>query len=136
MRKLALWLVFLFMLTLALPVLAQDDDDFADDEEQEPSALGEYGSEVGNRFLVGLNSLITLPADPFVSTFEPAAEFDDLPLAVVTKYPVGLAQGVLLGAFRGCTGALDIAFAPLTPMTMLSPEPRYMVFSDAEHDEY
>jgi hypothetical protein len=137
MRKLALWLAFLFTLSLALPVLAQDDDEGYDaDEEQEPSALGEYGSDVENRFLIGLNSLITFPADPVMSTVEPAEEFDDLPLASATKYPVGFLQGTLLMAFRASTGLLDVAFAPLTPMTMLSPEPRYMVFPNAEHDEY
>ena len=38
-----------------------------------------------------------------------------------------------LGAARR---AMDILFAPLTPMKMLSPEPRYMIFPDVTHEEY
>ena len=132
MRKLALCLAFLTVVMSALPILAQDDDD-GDEEE---SAWGEYGGEVGNRYLIGLNSLITFPADPVMSTAEPDSEFDNLPLAVVTKYPVGFLQGTLLGAFRASAGLLDLVFAPLTPFKELSPEPRYLVFADAQHEEY
>jgi hypothetical protein len=135
MRKLALWLAFLSTLALAWPALAQDDD-FEEEEEDEPSAFAEYGSEVGNRFLIGLNSLITFPADPVMSAVEPAEEFDELPGATVTRYPAGFLQGSLLMAYRASMGLLDVTLAPVTQMKMLSPEPRYLVFSEAEHDEY
>ena len=135
MRKFALWLVFLLTLTLALPVVAQDDDDWDEDDWEEDEG-GEYWSAVGNRYLIGINSLATFLADPVMSTVEPREEFDELPLAPVTKYPVGLVQGTMLMAHRAYTGVLDIAFAPLTPMRMLSPEPRYLLFENAEHEEY
>ncbi len=133
MRKLALWLAFLLASTLAMPALAEDGDDF-DEEEMGPFA--EYASTVGNRFLIGLNSVITFPADPVMSTIAPDEEFDELPWAVVTKWPVGFFQGSMLMLYRAYTGVLDLTFAPLTPVMMLSPEPRYLLFPDAEHDEY
>ena len=136
MRKLALWLAFLLATSLAMPALAEGGDVFDDDEEEEMGAFGEYASTVGNRFLIGINSLITFPADPVMSTVEPDSEFDELPLAVVTKWPVGFVQGSMLMFYRASTGLLDFTFAVFTPMAMLSPEPRYLLFPDAEHDEY
>ncbi len=130
MRKLALWLAFLLAATLAMPSWAEDDD------EEEPGPFAEYASTVGNRLLIGLNSVITFPADPVMSAIEPDEEFDELPLAVVTKWPVGFFQGSMLMIYRAYTGVLDLTFAPITPVTMLSPEPRYLLFPDAEHDEY
>jgi hypothetical protein len=71
-----------------------------------------------------------------MSTVKPAEEFDKLPGAAVTKYPVGFGAGTMLSVYRLGMGAMDILFAPLTPMKMLSPEPRYMIFPDVTHDEY
>ncbi len=136
MRKLALWLAFLLTCGLALPALAQDDDEFEDDEEEEVGAWGEYGAEVSNRYQIGLTSFATFLADPVLSTMEPDDEFDELPLASVTKYPVGFGQGLMLMTYRCYMGILDLLFAPLTPMRMLSPEPRIVLFENAEHDEY
>jgi hypothetical protein len=108
-------------------------------EEAEESAwagfgkgLGEYGKSVGNRFLVGLNSLITFPADPVMDTVKPRDEFNKLPLAAGTKYIAGLGTGVLLGAYRAGMGVFDVLMAPLTPMKELSPEPRWMIFPGVE----
>jgi hypothetical protein len=67
---------------------------------------------------------------------QPREEFDELPLAVATKWPVGFVQGTMLSMYRAAMGSFDIVFAPLTPMKMLSPEPRYMIFPDVEHPEY
>ena len=135
MRKLALWLAFLLTCSLAFPAVAQDDD-WEEDDEEEAGGILEYGSETRNRFLVGLNSLLTWPADFVMDTVQPAEEFDELPLAAVAKYPVGFIQGTMLAIFRASTGTLDVAFAAVTPMRMLSPEPRYMIFAGVEHDEY
>ena len=102
----------------------------------EDDAYEQYGKKVGNRYLMGVNSLITAPADPVMSTVSPPEEFDELPLAAGTKYPAGLVAGTMLSVYRIGMGAMDILFAPLTPMRMLSPEPRYMIFPDVEHEEY
>jgi len=132
-RGCALWLALVLCTLLAPPVLAEDDD--WEDEEEE-SAWAEYGATVRNRSLMGVNSMVTFPADPVMSTVEPREEFEDLPGAVVTSRVVGFFQGVLLGAYRVFAGSLDVLFSPLTPMKMLSPEPRYMLFDDVEHEEF
>jgi len=135
MRKPAFWLGLVLSMLLAMPVLAQGVyDDAGEDEDQ--TALGAYGSEVSNRFLMGANGFITFPADPAMATVQPREEFEELPLPVVSKRVVGFFQGTLLGAYRLGMGTLDMLFAPLTPMRMLSPEPRYMLFPDVEHDWY
>jgi hypothetical protein len=96
----------------------------------------EYGKSVGNRYMVGLNSLITFPADPVMDTVKPREEFNELPLAAGTKYIAGLGTGLMLSVYRATMGAFDVLCAPLTPMKMLSPEPRYMIFPNAQHEEY
>ncbi|MGH0032372.1 MAG: hypothetical protein ACQGVC_21480 [Myxococcota bacterium] len=157
MRKLALWLVFLLTFAPASAVFADDEEesadtaaveeeaDFEDEDDdwddfdfgdEEESGFAAYGSSVGNRYLIGINSFATFLADPVMSTAEPDEEFDELPGATVTKYPVGFFQGTLLGAYRATTGVLDVVLAPLTPFKMLSPEPRYLLFENAEHEEY
>jgi hypothetical protein len=110
----------------------------AEQEEAEETrqAWKDYGSSVGTRYLVALNSLVTFPADPVMGAVQPREEFDELPLAVATKWPVGFVQGTMLSMYRAAMGSFDIVFAPLTPMKMLSPEPRYMIFPDVEHPEY
>ncbi len=139
MRPVAWWLVLLLTLTLAVPVAAQDDDDWDDDdwdeEEDESASWGEYWGEVGNRALMGVTSLATFPGDPPMEAVFPQKEWDELPLAFVSKRVVGLGQGVLLSTYRAGMGTLDLVLAPVTPMKMLSPEPRWNPF-DLEHDEY
>lgn len=156
-NKLAPWLVILLVLGLAWPVLADEDvteeddqsvleeqledisveDDWSDIEwEDEESGFTAYRNTVSNRFKIGVNSLATFPADPVMSTVEPRDEFDELPGAKVTKYPVGFLQGVMLMAYRAGMGTLDVVLAPVTPFRMLSPEPRYRLFSDMTHDLY
>ena len=76
-----------------------DSDDPNATRVGEKNALSGYVGSVGNRLLIGVNSLLTFPADPVV-------------------------------------GALDIAFSPVTPVVMLSPEPRYLLFEGAEHEVY
>lgn len=135
MRKPAFWGVLVLCLAFALPVLAQGVyEDQGGDEDQ--GALAAYGSSVGNRFLMGVNGLLTCPADPALGTVQPREEFDALPVAVVSKRVVGLLQGTLLGAFRAGMGVFDMLLAPVTPMRMVSPQPRYMVFPGVEHDWY
>lgn len=149
MRKPALWLALLLATAVAQPCLALEDEDVpssrigptiqvpaAPPEEEEDGAWSEYGAAVRNRYLIGLNSFITFPADPVMSTVSPDEEWDELPLSVVTKYPVGLVQGSMLMALRASMGTLDLVLAPVTPFRMLSPEPRFLLFESAEHEEY
>jgi hypothetical protein len=110
--------------------------DTATEGEEEEDAFAEWGKRVGNRYLMGVNSLVTAPADPVMSTVNPPEEFDGLPLAVATKYPAGFGAGTMLSIYRFGMGTMDLLFAPLTPMKMLSPEPRYMIFPDVTHEEF
>jgi hypothetical protein len=129
-------------LVAAWPVHGRAQEDpveevgFDTSTEEEEDAYAEYGKKVGNRYLMGVNSLVTAPADPVMSAVKPAEEFDKLPGATVTKYPVGFLAGTMLSVYRFGMGTVDLLFAPLTPMKMLSPEPRYMIFPDVTHDEY
>ena len=92
---------------------------------------------VGNRYLVGLNSLITFPADPVMDTVKPREEFDELPLAAGTKYVAGFVTGIMLSMYRASMGAFDVIFAPAhADEDALSPEPRWMIFPGAHHDEF
>jgi hypothetical protein len=140
MRSPLRWHLALLLLSLvvAFPAAAQDDwDDDSDDGGGDRfEALNEYGDAMGNRFLVGLNSWLTFPADPILGLVTPRAEFSDLPGAVITKYPVGLMQGVLLSGYRVVMGFADMTLFWLTPMVMMSPEPHYMLFPGVEHTEY
>jgi hypothetical protein len=96
----------------------------------------EWSKATGNRYMVGTNSLITFPADPVMDTVKPREEFEELPLADFgPKYVAGLGTGVMLGIYRASTGVFDVVFAPLTPMKMLSPEPRYTLLP-GEHPEF
>jgi hypothetical protein len=61
----------------------------------------EYFKSVSNRGMVGLNSLITFPADPVMDTVKPREEFNELPLADYgPKYVAGLGTGVMLSIYR------------------------------------
>lgn len=137
MRPVAWWLVLLLTLSLAVPALAEDDDDDWGEEEEEDASGGwaEYGETVGNRYLMGVTSLATFLGDPPMETAFPKKDWEELPLSVVTSRLVGFGQGTLLSAYRAGMGTLDLLFAPVTPMKMLSPEPRWNLF-DIEHDEY
>lgn len=129
------WLVALCIVALAVPVAAQEDWGDWEDEGDEGGGFASYASDVGNRASMGANSLITFAADPVMGFATPREEFEELPAWPVSTYAVGLVQGTLLGAYRAGMGTLDLAFAWLTPLRMLSPQPRYNV-TGAEHDRY
>lgn len=135
------WLIAplaLIALMFALPAAAQDDWD-EDDEDQSGGAMeavNEYGDEIGNRLLIGVNGWLTSPADPILGLVMPREEFDGLPGAVVTKYPVGLIQGCLLMGYRVVMAFGDVTLFWVTPLKMLSPAPRFMLFPGVEHTEY
>ena len=129
------WLVALCIVALALPAAAQEDWGDWEDDGDAGSGFADYMDDVANRASMGANSLITFAADPVMATIFPREEFHDLPMWPVMTYPVGLVQGTLLSAYRAGMGTLDLVFSWLTPMKMLSPQPRYNV-TGAEHDRY
>jgi hypothetical protein len=132
LRRLAVPLSFLLTVVFALPTLAQDDwDDFEDDD----GGTG-YWSTVGNRLGVATNSLLTWPADPFMAVLRPDQQLEKLPVRVYTMPVVTTTQGLLLSVFRLGTGAVDLVMSPITAMTMMSPEPRFLLIPGITHDEY
>jgi hypothetical protein len=132
-----LWSAIPLAAAIAGSALAATDwDDPGSRRGEEKGGLSAYVGSVGNRLLIGVNSVLTFPADPVMSTLDPLEEFAELPSGAVGQYFVGLGQGALLGAYRASMGVLDIAFSAVTPLVMLSPEPRYLLFEGAEHEAY
>lgn len=139
------WKVFLLLiaLVLAIPLAAAAEDpwdDEGDDWDSDDGGFGasmaEYGDAMSNRFLIGVNSLLTFPADPVLGVVTPREEFDELPAAPVSKRVVGLLQGTLLAGYRVGMGTLDMAMCWITSGKMLSPKPQFRVFPGIEHTEY
>jgi hypothetical protein len=102
-------------------------------EESEPGFLMQYGRDVGNSFLAGVNGLITWPADPVMLAVRPTDEMRAMPGGVVTGPVTGFLAGTLQGVYRMVTGAFDVALCPLTFFPMFSPEPRYKLIPGWEH---
>ena len=82
------------------------------------NAFTDYLDATRSHFLTGLNSVVTVPADPIMGLAEPPKEYAEIP-GVVPGHFFGAIQGVILGVYRGAMGALDMAFAPF-PFVILS----------------
>jgi hypothetical protein len=84
--------------------------------------------------LMGLNGLLTFPADPIMETIFPPEDFEEFPGNEVLGYPLGFVYGTGLGAYRATTGLIDILLTPLWIVPELSATPRFDVipFYDLE----
>ena len=98
-------------------------------------SLSEYFSATGSHFLTGLNSVVTAPADPVMSTVDPPEEYETLPAPEFSGRFIGFFQGTIMLAYRTGMGALDMVLAPI-PIVILSPEPRYQAIPGFEWEEY
>lgn len=103
-----------------------------EEEDEEPTAFDEYLMSVKERWLTGLNGLLTAPADPPMATLEPPKALDD---ASYARRPLGFGSGVLLMGYRVLTGAVDFALAPLPKFPVSSPVPRYKLIPGFEHED-
>ena len=112
--------MMLASMTLAPGAWAMDEEE----EDDEPSAFGEYAFGTGQKFLAGLNGIITWPADPVMMTVEGNEVFPDVWQPQVTGRAIGFLAGTLQGVYRLMQGAFDMVLCPFG-MPMLSPEPRY-----------
>ena len=130
MRRPVLVLAALLPFALGAPALAQPEEV----EEYEPGVWYEDYPKP-NRFLGGLNGLITWPADPVMLVVHVSPAFEDAPLAPVTGRFLGLPAGLLLGVYRLTMGVLDIVFQPIPFMPTLSPVPRYKVVPWFVHED-
>ncbi len=122
------------VLALALPTAGAAMDD-EEEEEEEPSALAEYFAEMGNAAGIGLNGLLTFPADPFMSFLDPPDDFEDIPGHQVAAPILGFGAGTALAVYRAMAGIYEILLAPI-PSAMVSPEPRIELIPGIEHEEF
>lgn len=114
----------LFALCLAVSPVAVAEDD-------EPNAFQEYLSERVNNLKVGINGILTFPADPVAMAIDGPDILDGwwTPAAHV----FGFFGGLLQGGYRVMMGGLDVAFFPIPKMPILGPVPRYKILP-LEHD--
>ena len=103
-----------------------------EEDEEEATAWDEYKASVGERFLTGLNGLVTAPADPPMATVEPPKALDK---AGYVRRPLGFASGILLMGYRTLTGAVDFGLAFVPKLPVVSPVPRYKVIPGFEHED-
>lgn len=127
---LALVVLLIAMLSGSL-ALAQGDDE----EEGEPHPLVTWAIDMGNRSSVGLNGILTAPADPVLFALEGQDVFDDLPGSTYTGPVVGFFAGTLQMPYRMLMGTFDLAFSWMPFLYMQSPMPRFKLLPWAIHDE-
>jgi hypothetical protein len=104
----------------------------AEEEDEEPTAFDEYLISVKERYLTGLNGLLTAPADPPMAAVDPPKALEG---ARYARHPLGFGSGVLLMGYRVLTGAVDFGLAPLPKLPVLSPVPRYKLIPGFEHED-
>ncbi len=93
-------------------------------------AGAQYWSTVANQAGVGLNGILTAPADPVMSVVQPPKQMIDAPGGRF----LGLFTGTLLSGYRIGMGVFDILLAPL-PSLMMSPVPRFKLIPGIVHDD-
>jgi hypothetical protein len=103
-----------------------------EEDEEEPTAWDEYLASVGERFLTGVNGLVTAPADPPMAAVEPPQALEKSGYA---RRPLGFASGILLMGYRVLTGAVDFALCLAPKLPVLSPVPRYQPIPGFEHED-
>ncbi len=123
-------LVPILLLALGAPGLAAAQDD---DEDEEPGPFMAYLQERGNNAGIGLNGILTFPADPVMFAVEGPEVLDGW--WAPPAHFVGFFAGLLQGSYRVVMGTLDIAFAPFPKFPMLGPVPRYKLLSFVQHDD-
>ncbi|MDJ0850129.1 MAG: hypothetical protein QNK04_17290 [Myxococcota bacterium] len=109
---------------------AQDDEE---EEDEEPSAFVLFLQERGNNAAIGLNGIITFPADPVMFAIEGPDVLDGW--WAPPAHAVGFVAGLLQGTYRVVMGAIDIPFALIPKMPMLSPVPRFKALPFVLHDD-
>jgi hypothetical protein len=113
--------------------------------EEEPEAEEEGGYELkpidvwaidlANRVSIGLNGVLTAPADPVMFTLEGDEVFKDLWMPAVTGRVMGLFAGLCQMPYRAMMGAFDAAFAWAPYLKPVSPVPRFKLLFWAEHPD-
>ena len=103
----ALVIALVAMLAVGVAQAQHFEDD--DDEEQE-NAFVVWAKDGGNRMTVGLNGILTAPADPVMFAIEGDEVFESLPAPEYTGRAVGFCAGVFQMPYRMGMGTFDVAF--------------------------
>ena len=84
-------------------------------------------------FVVGLNGVLTAPADPVNGLIDPPSEYDGLFMAPVTAPLAGFLSGTALGLYRAASGVVDMVLTPLWVLPPASPTARFgLVIGNSE----
>jgi hypothetical protein len=118
-----------------LPLLLIASAGFAQDEDYEPSVFVEYLLGVAHTCAAGFNGIVTGFADPGAFAIEGDEVFSELHAASVTGRIWGAAAGLLQGLYRQGMGFSDLVVAPIPGVPVLSPVPRYKMWSFEHPDE-
>lgn len=109
---------------------------FEDDEDaEETNAFVEWAQDAGNRSSVGLNGILTWPADPVIFAIDGDEVFEDLWASAYTGRFFGFLAGTFQMPYRILMGSFDLAFAWVPTLYMQSPVPRYKLLPWIEHDD-
>jgi hypothetical protein len=103
-----------------------------EEEEEEPGFLDEYAESMRTRVLTGLNGFLTAPADPVAATLEPPKALEK---AGYVRRPLAFASGLLLMCYRSFSGLVDLGFAPIPTLPVVSPVPRYKLIPGFVHED-
>ena len=99
------------------------------------SVAGPASADGFHNLLIGLNGILTFPADPVMQVVHPPEVLEDMPLFPVTGRICGLVIGSIQGVYRAFAGATDVVTSPLIVFPSFSPEPRYQLIPGFEYEE-
>jgi hypothetical protein len=120
-----------------------EEADVAEEEPEETEEEGGYelkpidiwAIDLANRVSIGLNGVLTSPADPVMFSIEGDEVFKDLWMPAVTGRVMGFFAGLCQMPYRAMMGAFDAAFAWAPYLNPVSPVPRFKLLFWAEHPD-
>lgn len=128
MRRLALFVALLLL--LGSPALAEETEGG-----YELKPIDEWALDLVNRTSLGVNGVLTCPADPVLFAVEGDDVFSSFWMPAVTGRFVGFFAGLFQMPYRAMTGAFDVAFAWAPYLRPVSPVPRFKLLFWAEHPD-
>jgi hypothetical protein len=123
---------------------AEESEPEVADEAAEPEAeaggyelkpIDIWAIDLFNRASLGLNGVLTAPADPVMFSLEGDEVFKDLWMPAVTGRVMGFFAGLCQMPYRVMMGAFDAAFAWAPYLAPVSPVPRFKLLVWAEHPD-
>jgi hypothetical protein len=117
-------------LAAALAAGAAHAEEKEEAEGWDPSSFPE-----ANMFGLGMNGVLTAPADPFYLLVRPPEALEGLPGAPVTNHAAGFFAGTALACYRVMGGVMDMLLF-LIPHATLSPEPQFHLVPGVQHPDF